>query len=80
MTIDAKSSWCTSCALSYSVLFPGDATGSYYIIDNNYYLQVHFSAKTPFASTKFSDFYAEMVQGRQILVSYTTIAHVANNY
>ena len=51
-----------------------------------FYLKVtvhflRFWLKTPFASTKFCDFYTEMVQGRQILMFYTTIVyiHVAND-
>ena len=36
------------------------------------YIFLRFWLKTPFASTKFCDFYAELVQGRQILMFYTT--------
>ena len=46
-------------------------------------MQVHFLRfwlKTPFASTKFCDLYAEMVQDRQILIFYTIIiVHIAND-
>ena len=38
-----------------------------------------FWLKTPFVSTKFCDFYAEMVQGWQILMFYATIVHIAND-
>ena len=42
------------------------------------YIFQRFCSKTRFASTKFCDLYAEMVQGRQILMFYTTIVHIAN--
>ena len=40
---------------------------------------MRFWLKTPFASTKFCDLYAEMVQGRQILMFYTIMVYMANN-
>ena len=43
------------------------------------YIFLRFWLKTPFASTKFCDLYAEMVQGRQILIFYTIIVHMAND-
>ena len=42
------------------------------------YIFLWFWFKTRFASTKFCDLYTEMVQGRQILMFYTTKVH--NNY
>ena len=42
------------------------------------YIFLRFGLKTRFASTKFCDLYAEMVQGRQILMLYTTIVHRDN--
>ena len=41
------------------------------------YIFLRFLVKTPFASTKFCNSYAEMVQGRQILMLYTIIVHIA---
>ena len=43
------------------------------------YIFLRFWLITPFASTKFYDFYAEMVQGQQILMFYTIIVHIAND-
>ena len=43
------------------------------------YIFLRFGLETPFASTKFCDLNAEMVQGRQILMFYTTIVHIAND-
>ena len=43
------------------------------------YIFLRFWLETPFASTKFCDLNAEMVQGRQILMFYTTIVHIAND-
>ena len=37
-----------------------------------------FLRKTHFVSTKFCDLYAEVVQGRQILMFYTTLVRIAN--
>ena len=44
------------------------------------YIFLRFWLKTPFASTKFCDLYAEMVQGQQILIFYTITVHIANDY
>ena len=43
------------------------------------YIFLQFWLETPFASTKFCDLNVEMVQGRQILIFYTTIVHIAND-
>ena len=43
------------------------------------YIFLRFWLDTPFASTKFCDLNTEMVQGRQILMFYTTIVHIAND-
>ena len=40
---------------------------------------MRFGLKISFASTKFCDLYTEMVQGRQILMFYTTIVHMDNS-
>ncbi len=42
------------------------------------YIFLRFWLKTRFASTKFCDLYAEMVQGRQTLMFYTTVVHIDN--
>ena len=42
------------------------------------YIFLRFCPETGFASTKFCDLYAEMVQGQKILMFYTTIVHIAN--
>ena len=43
------------------------------------YIFLRFWLETPFVSTKFCDLNVEMVQGRQILMFYTTIVHIAND-
>ena len=42
------------------------------------YIFLRFGLKTRFASIKFCDLYADMVQGRQILMFDTTIVHADN--
>ena len=42
------------------------------------YIFLRFELKTRFVSTKFCNFYAEMVQGRQILMLCTTVLQIAN--
>ncbi len=43
------------------------------------YIFLRFWLRTHFASIKFCDLYAEMVQGRQILMFYTTRGLIAND-
>ncbi len=43
------------------------------------YIFLRFWLKTHFASTKFCNLYAEMVQGRQILMHYITMVLIAND-
>jgi hypothetical protein len=43
------------------------------------YIFLQFWLKTHFASTEFCDLYTEMVQGRQILMFYTTRVLIAND-
>ncbi len=50
-----------------------------YLIRRQWYIFLRFWLKTHFASTKFCDLYAKTVQGRQILMFYTTIVLIAND-